>query len=138
LTALCFRIDGNHSAGGAFEDRVGVFERSDPGMLAGFIDEVARGPNLRTHRSVGKRNARKFARRRMPEGPGHVSAPIQKERIDIGQHHQPVSTELPRQKCAGAVLVNHRLDAGKAAVFQLDHGNAAATGANHNHLLRDQ
>ena len=78
LTALSCRIDGHHSAGGAFEDRVGVLERSDPAMLAGFIDEVARGPNLRTHRSLGKLNARKIARRRMPEGPGHVSAPIQK------------------------------------------------------------
>ncbi len=78
------------------------------------------------------------ARCHMPDSPGHFRTPVEIERIDVGEHHQPVGAELTGKKGTGAILVDHGLDPGQAAILQLDHGNAAPARADHDHILLDQ
>ena len=77
--------------------------------------EPARRCHLRPHRSGGERHRRQRGRRRAPDRLLRRLAPVDVDRVGVGQHHEQVGVELARQQLGGEVLVDHALDAGQLA-----------------------
>ena len=65
-------------------------------------------------------------------------APVEADRVDVGQHQQQVGVEAAGQQRRGQVLVDHRLDAAHRAGAVEGDGDAAAAGADQQRAALDQ
>src|SRR3954468_11969097 len=142
----CFELDSvdlarYDRAGGRRNHLVDVCQGADDRRTARCARELARGDDLRQHRS--RRELRPVpleyhVRMCPPDEPLlRRSEPDERARC-VRRHDQDVRVDIAREQAARVVLVDDRFDADQLLPGAIHRGNAAAAGANHHTSLIEQ